>query len=74
MNELEKNLEEYLNNNLSEMILVKFYAEHIKNPCRTKYGDIRYFWINEAKNLIKTRDFTNPFAKQYLENIINIYS
>ncbi len=46
---------------------------HIDNPCVDyKTGkNIRYFYINLAKEAVKT--FTNPYAKEYLESKIKEY-
>ena len=69
--EKENNLEK-----ATDMEVVFFYEFHIENPCEVevdgKIKNIREFYLREAReNVLPT--LTNPFAKKYLEDLINKY-
>lgn len=61
---------------LSDMEVVIFWVYHIENPCgitvNGKKVNIRDFYIRESRENILPI-LTNPFAKEYLERVINKY-
>lgn len=55
-------------NQKTDMEIVLWLGNHIENPCGPR---LRENYIRTAKRLIPS--FTNPYAKEFLEGIINKY-
>lgn len=60
-----------------DMKLVLSVEFHIRNPCGFEEDgnnyNIREFWLREARKTIFPQ-LTNPFARDYLERLIEEYS
>jgi len=61
---------------MSDIEIALLLVSHIENPCGVevngKIENLRSFYIREAKGNILP-GLTNPFAKEYLEEIIRKY-
>lgn len=60
----------------TEIEIVSRLVAHLQNPCTVQAGDktyhIREFYLEEAKRIFSS--LKNPFAKSFLEGIIEGYS
>ena len=60
---------------MSDMELALYWIGHIEKPCEDGHGNnVRSVYLREAKTLLATRQFTNPYAKDMLEKAIRDYS
>lgn len=61
---------------ITDMEVVLFLREHIENPCNAivngKEKNIRYFYLDMAEEVIPK--LTNPFAREYLQGMIDFYN
>ena len=62
----------------TDMGLVLFWMYHLDNPCgfehEGKHINVRPVYIEQAKLILKTHNFENPFAKKLLEDKVREYS
>lgn len=57
-----------------DMELALFLCYHMDHPCETADGhNIRPFYIDRIKALLKNHNFENPYAKRLLEEKLKQY-
>lgn len=58
----------------TDIKLALFLISHIEKPCEDDKGNnVRGAYLIQAKEILKNREFENPYAKKMLEDIIKKY-
>lgn len=59
---------------ISDMEIALFLCDHTDNPCETAEGyNIRHFYMDRIKDVLKNHNFENPYAKIMLEDKLKQY-
>ncbi len=62
----------------TDMGVVMLYIDHIDNPCSFEHEgkrvNVRRIYIEQARRILETHEFENPFAKELLEEKVKEYS
>jgi|GEM_PF-5982718 len=71
----DRNDFETVSDDATDEQIVAYYTYHIDNPCEApdRKGDVRFEWIQLAKNLLENHRIKNPAEEKRLRNCIEKY-